>query len=112
MFENFTKTEQEMGSISVDSLKKGMVLSEDVLDINARLLLSKGQQIIKIWGITEVNIVGGKGKKKLEEPKADPEIVEKVITSTKEIFKNLDLEHPAVKEIFDLSVTHRCETYI
>jgi HD-like signal output (HDOD) protein len=107
-----------MGSISVDSLKKGMILSEDVLDINARRLLSKGQQIItkhirvlKIWGITEVHIVGEKCKKKLEEPKADPETVEKVITSTKEIFINLDLEHPAVKEIFDLSVTHRCEIY-
>ena len=54
-----------MGSISVDSLKKGMILSEDVLDINARRLLSKGQQIItkhirvlKICGITEVHIVG------------------------------------------------------
>jgi HD-like signal output (HDOD) protein len=107
-----------MGSIAVDSLKKGMVLSEDVLDVNARLLLSKGQQItakhirvLKIWGITEVHVVGEKCKGKSEKPKADPETVEMVIACTKEIFKNLDLEHPAVKEIFEISVAHRSETY-
>ena len=95
-----------------------MVLSEDVLDINARLLLSKGQQIttkhirvLKIWGIAEVAIFGEKSNKKEKEPEADPEIVEKVIASTGEMFKNLDIKHPAVKEIFDLSVAHRCETY-
>ena len=46
-----------MGYIAVDNLKQGMVLSEDVRDINTRLLLSKGQKIepkhiriLRIWG--------------------------------------------------------------
>lgn len=107
-----------MGCLTVDNLKNGMVLSEDVLDINARLLLSKGQKItpkqiriLKIWGITEVHVVGEKGKTNIEAPQVDPEIIEKVKESTKEIFKNVDLEHPAIKEIFELSVTHRSQTY-
>ena len=53
-----------MGYIAVDSLEQGMILSEDVRDINTRLLLSKGQKIVpkhirilKIWGVTEVHVV-------------------------------------------------------
>ena len=74
-----------MGCISVDALEKGMVLSEDVFDINARLLLSKGQQItpkhiriLKVWGIIDVNVVGDKDQKDHEEAPLDPEIIEAV----------------------------------
>ena len=85
-----------MGYISVDALEKGMVLSEDVLDINARLLLSKGQQItpkhiriLKVWGIINVNVVGEKDQKDYEEASVEPEIIEAVEASTQEIFKNI-----------------------
>lgn len=53
-----------MGVIHVDRLKKNMVLSEDVRDLNTRLLLardlkiqSKHVRILKMWGITEVSVV-------------------------------------------------------
>ena len=107
-----------MSCIPVDTLEKGMVLSKDVLDINARLLLSKGQhikpkhiRILKVWGITDVNVVGQKGKTDAEELSVDPEIIEAVREATQEIFKNLDLEHPALKEIFELSVMHRSQNF-
>jgi hypothetical protein len=55
-----------MGCIAVDDLSQGMVLSEDVRDVHCRLLLSKGQKIcdnhlriLKIWGICQVQVVGG-----------------------------------------------------
>lgn len=55
-----------MGIIHVDRLKENMVLSEDVRDLNTRLLLAKDLKIrpkhvriLKIWGITEVNVVAG-----------------------------------------------------
>jgi len=105
-----------MSCISVDALEKGMVLSEDVLDINARLLLSKGQQItpkhiriLKVWGVIDVRVVGEKGKTDREEPFVDPEIIEATKASTKAIFKNVDLGHPAIKEIFKLSVDYRSQ---
>jgi hypothetical protein len=109
---------KKMVCLSVDDLKNGMVLSEDVLDINARLLISKGQKItpkqirvLKIWGITEVDVVGEKDQTNTETPQADPEIIQEVKESTKEIFKNVDLKHPAIKEIFELSVDHRCQNH-
>ncbi len=107
-----------MGSISVDALEQGMVLSEDVLDINARLLLSKGQQItpkhiriLKVWGIIDVDVVGDKDKKDGEKSPVNPEIIEAVKASAKEIFKNTDREHPAIEEIFKLSVAYRSRNH-
>jgi HD-like signal output (HDOD) protein len=108
-----------MACLSVDDIQNGMVLSEDVLDINARLLLSKGQKItpkqirvLKIWGITEVDIVGEKDNTNVEAFQVDPEIIQEVKASTKEIFKNIDLRHPAIQEIFELSVAHRSLNHI
>ncbi len=104
-----------MGCISVDELNQGMVLSDDVLDINRKLFLTKGQtitpkhiRIFKIWGITEVNVFGKNEKKNETEPWINPELVKKIEDYTKRIFKNVDLDHPAAKEIFKISVSHRC----
>jgi hypothetical protein len=104
-----------MECISVDELNQGMVLSADVLDINRKLLLTKGQtitpkhiRIFKIWGITEVNVFSKSEKKNETEPWINPELVKKIEGYTKRIFKNVDLDHPAAKEIFKISVSHRC----
>ena len=84
-----------MGYISVEDIKQGMVLSEDVRDINNRLLLSKDQEItnkqiriLKIWGVTAVNVVDEEEIEKKEEPYVSPEVIEKVQDKTKKIFKN------------------------
>jgi HD-like signal output (HDOD) protein len=104
-----------MGCISVDQLNQGMVLSDDVLDINRNLLLTKGQtitprhiRIFKLWGVTEVNVFGKNDKKNETEPWINPELRKKIEDRTKQIFKNVDLNHPAAKEIFKLSVSYRC----
>jgi HD-like signal output (HDOD) protein len=104
-----------MGCISVDQLNQGMVLSDDVLDINRNLLLTKGQKItpkhiriFKLWGVTEVNVFGKDEKKNETEPWINPELRKKIEDRTKQIFKNVDLNHPAAKEIFKLSVSYRC----
>lgn len=105
-----------MGCISVDASEKDMVLSEDVFEINARLLLSKGQQItpkhiriLKVWGIIDVQVVGDKETEDKEAPFVDPEIIQAVEAIAKEVFKNVDLEHPAIKEIFKISVDYRSQ---
>ena len=104
-----------MGIVHVDRLKENMVLSEDVRDLNTRLLLSKDLKIkskhirtLKMWGITEVNVV-------LNDPdfegtttkKIDPETLEKIKESTKKLFYHVDLEHPAMQELFRLSVVSK-----
>jgi len=103
-----------MGIIHINKLKPGMVLDEEVKDINGRLLLKKDKKIqpdhiriFKIWGITEVNIQGNNGSKDEPIDPADPELVEKIKKSTLDHFRHTDLEHPAVKEIFRISVLFR-----
>ena len=70
-----------MGCISVDQLNQGMVLSDDVFDINRNLLLTKGQKItlkhiriFKLWGVTEVSVFGKDEKKNETEPWINPEL--------------------------------------
>ena len=103
-----------MASIAVDELEPGMVLSEDVLDINTRLLLSRGQKIVskhirvlKIWGVNEVNIVGTVKHKACELPVEDPEKRQQVQQAVDAVFKHLDLNHKIIREIYQSSVAYR-----
>ena len=103
-----------MGMVHVDELDVDMVLAEDVRDINSRLLLAKNQKIqskhiriFKIWGITEVCVVGDHGREKSDESDIDPETLERITQDTKNIFKHVDLSHPAIKELFRIAVSYR-----
>ena len=101
-----------MTIIHVDNLKENMVLSDDVTDLKARLLLTKGLRIepkhirtLKIWGITEVNVVTAEPDyEESATKKIDPESLKKIEESTKYLFRHVDIEHPAMKELFRLSV--------
>jgi HD-like signal output (HDOD) protein len=104
-----------MGLVHVDNIEADMVLSEDVRDIKSRLLLTKGQKIqskhiriFKIWGITEVNVVGeSRDKKNNTEILIDPDKLEKITEEKKFLFKHVDLSHPAVQELFRISLVYR-----
>ena len=52
-----------MNAVQTDKLKPGQILAEEVRDINGRLLLARGSEILpnhirifKIWGISEVKV--------------------------------------------------------
>jgi HD-like signal output (HDOD) protein len=103
-----------MGLKHINDLKPGMILDEEVRDINGRLLLKKDRKIqlshiriFKIWGVTEVNIQGNNGNKNPSAKPASPERIEKIKENTKTLFRHVDLEHPAIKEIFRISVEFR-----
>ena len=103
-----------MGTIHINKLKPGMVLDEEVRDINGRLLLKKGKniqsahiRIFRIWGVTEVNICGNNGSKNTPDGNVNPEEIEKIKEYTHNLFCHADLEHPALKEIFRISVQFR-----
>jgi HD-like signal output (HDOD) protein len=102
-----------MGIVHINKLKPGMVLDEEVRDINGRLLLRKNKQILsahirifKIWGITEVNIRGNNNKDALASS-VDPQQIEKIKENTLDLFRHADLDHPAIKEIFRISILFR-----
>ena len=106
---------RKMGVVHVDNLETGMVLSEDVKDINSRLLLTKGQKlqskhirIFKIWGITEVGVVGeSQDKKNSTEINIDPDKLDRITEETKYLFKHVDLSHPVIKELFRISLLYK-----
>jgi len=109
-----------MGIIHVDRLKENMVLSEDVRDLNTRLLLSKNLKIkskhirtLKMWGITEVNVVTDDTVyEETTKKEIDPELLERVKESTKYLFRHVDLGHPAMQELFRLSVLSKSSSDI
>ena len=105
-----------MGMIHINKLEPGMVLADEVRDLSGRLLLGKGKtvqpdhfRVFKIWGVTEVNIRGNNGGKEEAKPNLDSEQYEKTKESTLQVFSHNDLNHPAIKEIFRLSVLFRNE---
>lgn len=103
-----------MGLVSVDTLNEGSVLAEDVHDINGRLLLREGQEIsakhlrvLKIWGITEVEVVGESDDDESAVAVADPEKQAAVEAAMKILFSRLDLTHDAIAYVHACAVTHR-----
>lgn len=101
--------------VTPDLLEEGMLVAENVLDINRRLLIPKGDRIekrhirvLKIWGVQEVDIVGGDDD--LPTRFMTPEdALEQARTSSRQIFRNVDVDHPAIMEIYRLCVRHRAE---
>ncbi len=105
-----------MGVIPIDKIKSGQVLAEDVRDINGRLLLARGKQIepkhlriFKIWGITEVMILGAAPQNDGFDPETHPDLVRRAQETIRPLFSHADMHHPAIKEIFKLSVNYRCQ---
>jgi DNA repair ATPase RecN len=103
-----------MGIVHTNKLKPGMLLAEEARDVHGRLVLAKGKRIysshiknFKVWGITEVNISEDLTLKDEPQPHDNSETIEKTKERLKYNFSHVDLEHPAIKEIFRLSVEYR-----
>ena len=105
-----------MATVHTDNIKEGMVLSEDVRDIKGRLLLKKGQEIqanhmriLKVWGITEVQIAGDASTAEDSTPDVDPMVLAEITEITRRDFRHVDLDHPAMSELFRLSALYRSQ---
>jgi len=104
-----------MNAVQTDKLKPGQILAEEVRDINGRLLLASGNEIqtnhiriFKIWGISEVNVAGATSDRDIIDPGPDSELVEQAKESMMVLCRHVDMEHPAIKEIYKLAVQFRC----
>jgi HD-like signal output (HDOD) protein len=105
-----------MNAVQTDQLKPGQVLAEEVRDINGRLLLARGNaiqpnhiRIFKIWGISEVKVADPASQTDKTDPELDSELVIQARDSMTILCRHVDLEHPAIKEIFKLAVQFRCK---
>ncbi|MDY6792466.1 MAG: HDOD domain-containing protein [Thermodesulfobacteriota bacterium] len=111
-----------MGTIPVNRLKENMVLAEDVRDLNTRLLLaknlkiqSKHVRILKMWGIAEVKVVADEPDfAETPAKEIDSEALDTLKKRTQHLFRHVDLQHPAMQELFRLSVLYKIQqdTYI
>ncbi len=105
-----------MARLSIDQLKCGMVLGEDLRDCNGRFLLSQGVEltekhlrILKIWGVTDAEIEGVSTKdiETANESRFDPQVLRNAFETTKARFLHADFKHEATREMFRLC-TIRC----
>jgi HD-like signal output (HDOD) protein len=103
-----------IATVPIDKLRPGQILAEAVRDINGRLLLAGGNQvkanhirIFKIWGISEVTIARAAEHPDKSDPTANVAPGEHAEERVKVLFKHVDLEHPAVKELYRISVQFR-----
>lgn len=93
-----------------------MVLSEDVLDVNTRLLLSRGQKIVpkhirvlKIWGVNEVSVLGDAHDTPKQAASVDPEKERRISGAVDVVFRHLDRNHPILNEIHRAALAYRLQ---
>jgi putative nucleotidyltransferase with HDIG domain len=105
-----------MSVVATDKLKSGQILAEEVRDINGRLLLSKGHaiaanhiRIFKIWGVSEVKLVGTDCQDGKSDSSVNPAMIEETRKSLKTLFCHVDLKQPVIKEIYNTAVQFRCK---
>ena len=96
-----------MARISLDAIRPGMVLAEDLKHLNGRFLLGRGVEleekhlrILRIWGIHSVEVKGGSAD--LETSQADeidPSVLEAAEIQVTNRFPNDLLNHPFLGEL-------------
>ena len=98
-----------MATIRLKHLELGALLSDDVKDINGRMLLKAGSEItekhlkiLKTWGVTEVAIVGEdppENEIEIELSEVAPELMKQVEQSIDKYFILCNKEHPVNREL-------------
>jgi hypothetical protein len=107
--------------VNLEDLVPGMVLAEDAVHMNGRVLLSAGTclterhlKIFKTWGLTEAFIKGNSGEpvgnKSLEN--IDPEIVTEASEFMAPYFSHLKRDSEFTAELFKICVRERAETMV
>jgi putative nucleotidyltransferase with HDIG domain len=106
-----------MSTVRIDDLKPGNILAEDVINADGRFLLGKGitidpkhLRVLKIWGITSVEIQGTPGEDLTVSSEAiDPAVLQAAERYVREYFFLADLNHPFMKEVFEVCTRRRAK---
>lgn len=101
-----------MSLLSIDKVEAGMHLSTQVTAPNGRKLLPKGAclqnkhlEILKSWGVMEVEIEGSASDKDKNQPvkfsEAELKYAQKIL---RPYFAKVNIKHPAMRHIFKLAI--------
>lgn len=107
-----------MATINLEGLQPGMVLLEDAVHFNGRVLLGAGMtlsekhiMLFKTWGLSEANIEG-LGKEDITSQSValiDPEQLKNIEQELNKLFMHTDQTHPAIAELFRLRMRNIIE---
>jgi len=104
--------------VNIDDLVAGMVLAEDAVHLNGRVLLSEGTcltdkhlKVFRTWGLTEAIIRGGDGEElgKKAMQHLDAIVVMQAEQFMKERFTHMDMEYAPVDELFRICTREYAE---
>lgn len=107
------KSRNDRAAVRVDELKEGMVLAENLIHVNGRLILNKGTvigskdiRIIKMWGVTEANILN-RGEFPVQEMELpDPRALKPIEPFIHEHLRLTDFSHDVIGELYRLCLFH------
>ncbi len=100
-----------MAILKIDKLTPGMVLAENIRSKTGRLLISQGVElteqnllVMRTWGIKEVQVTIENNDNSVEDcsPEATAKL-EKALNGLRPLFRDIDLNHPAIKELLRLA---------
>jgi len=107
--------------VNLEDLVPGMVLAEDAMHMNGRVLLSAGSclterhiKIFKTWGLMEAYIRGGGDKQPGNKAlgNIDPEIVQQATAAVMPYFDHMDRDSEIIAELFKICVRIRAESMV
>ena len=106
-----------MSRVRIDAIKPGNTLAEDVINADGRFLLGKGitldpthLRVLKIWGITSVEIQGNSEDSSTPSPEAiDPAILQAAERCVRGYFCLADLTQPFMKEVLEICIRRRAQ---
>ena len=102
-----------MGTIKVENLEHGMILTKDVknhFDVvvlrGESIVTEKSLRILKMWGISEVEVQGIAEEDiiAMTFEQTNPGIFKDTEEYVSNLFKHTDKNHPAIKELFQQCV--------
>jgi putative nucleotidyltransferase with HDIG domain len=104
-----------MSRVKVDAIKPGNILAEDIRNANGRFLLGKGVtiepthlRVLKIWGISSVEIEGGaQDSSAVSLDAIDPAVLRAAEQYTRRYFCHANLDHPFMQEVLDICTRRR-----
>ena len=103
-----------MARIRTNDLKPGMILLEDAVHSNGRVLLKAGAvltekhiKIFKTWGVINVEIQSGENNSNATPEHYSKNQIDNTINEMHALFLHCDMKHPFINELFRLSVKVR-----
>ena len=110
-----------MGMVRFAELVPDMVLDADVITDQGRLLLPTGTtltaqhlRVMRKWGIEQADIRGVTSQDVDDDvlSRLEPAAVESISTAVAALFRRSNLEHPAVRELVELTRRRLVEHYV